>query len=178
MDHFGSAKLMISFHAQFMKRTKTLIFDRDLPEEESIQTADQYQENFKVLYCKIKRCDKALNALPESERETWTAAKCVSDESHRITILEGTRYLKYQSNVSHLEEAKKDLHAIMKEVINLHIAECIKMNENVVWGVGSGEWLTLLFTRSLDELASEGGTNKINHIETLQCQHTCFGYRE
>jgi hypothetical protein len=49
--------------------------------------------------------------------------------------LEGIRYLKYQSKVSHLEEAKKDIHVIMKEVINLHIAECIKMNENVVWGV-------------------------------------------
>jgi hypothetical protein len=59
MDHFGSAKLMIAFHAQYVKRTKTLIFDRDLPEEEAIQSADHYLENFKVLYCKIKRCEKA-----------------------------------------------------------------------------------------------------------------------
>jgi hypothetical protein len=139
MDHFGSAKLMISCHAQYVKRTKTLIFDRDLPEEEAMQTADHYLENFKVLYCKIKRCEKALNALPETERETWTAAKCVSDESHRHALLEGIRDLKYQSKVSHLEEAKKDIHVIMKEVINLHIAECIKLNENVVWGVSDLE---------------------------------------
>jgi hypothetical protein len=139
MDHFGSAKLMIACHVQYVKRTKTLIFDRYLPEEEAIQTADQYLENFKVLYCNIKRCEKALNALPESERETWTAAKCVSDESHRIVLLEVIRDLKYQSKVSHLEEAKKDLYVIMKEVINIHIAECIKMNENVVWGVADLE---------------------------------------
>jgi hypothetical protein len=135
VDHFGSANLMIACHAQYVKRTKTLIFDRDLPEEEAIQTADHYLENFKVLYCKIKRCEKALNALPEMERETWTAAKCVSDESHILALLEGIRDLKYKSKVSHLEEAKKDIHVIMKEVINLHIAECIKLNENVVWGV-------------------------------------------
>jgi hypothetical protein len=118
-----------------------LIFDRDLPEEESIQTADQYLENFKVLYCKIKKCERALNALPETERETWTAAKCVSDKSHIIALLEGIRDLKYQSKVFNLEEAKKVLHVIIKEVINLHIAEseCIKMNENVVWGVADLE---------------------------------------
>jgi hypothetical protein len=139
MDHLGSAKLMIACRAQYVKRTKTLIFDRDLPEEEAIQTADHYLENFKVLYCKIKRCEKALNALPATERETWTAAKCVSDESHRIALLEGIRDLKYQSKVSHLEEARKDIHIIMKEVINLHIAECIKLNENVVWGASDLE---------------------------------------
>jgi hypothetical protein len=132
MDHFGSATLMIACHAQYVKRTNTLIFDRYLPEEEAIQSADHYLENFKGLYCKIKIYDKALNALPESERETWTSEKCVSDESHRLALLEGIRDLKYESKVSHLEEAKKDLHVIMNEVINLHIAECIKLNQNVV----------------------------------------------
>jgi hypothetical protein len=53
--------------------------------------------------------------------------------------LEGIRDLKYQSKVSHLEEARKDIHIIMKEVINLHIAECIKLNENVVWGASDLE---------------------------------------
>jgi hypothetical protein len=68
MEHFGSVKLMIACQYQHIKLTNTLIFDRDLPDGEAIQTADQYLENFKVLYCKIKKCEKALNALPEMER--------------------------------------------------------------------------------------------------------------
>jgi hypothetical protein len=53
--------------------------------------------------------------------------------------LEGIRDLKYQSKVSHLKEAKKDLPAVLKEVMNLHIDECIKMNENVVGGIEDSE---------------------------------------
>jgi hypothetical protein len=53
--------------------------------------------------------------------------------------LEGIQELKYQLKVSHIEEAKKDLHVIFKEVVNLHVAEFIKMNENVVWGIEDSE---------------------------------------
>jgi hypothetical protein len=77
MDHLGSAKLMIACHEQYVKRTNTLIFDRDLPESEAIQTTDHYLENFKVLYCKIKRCEKALNALPETERDVDCSKVCI-----------------------------------------------------------------------------------------------------
>jgi hypothetical protein len=54
MEHFVSAKLTIARREQYVKRTKTLIFDRDLPEGEAIQTADQYLENFKVYTVTLK----------------------------------------------------------------------------------------------------------------------------